>query len=284
MGFDLGNALNGAMGGATGGAALGPWGALGGGVLAGLAGGFLGGDEAGKEQERLLMALAEEAKGRGNPQVSDFRDDQREHLNRLKALYNGTGPSLATEMLRKNTQDASQNQFAMANSGRGGAMAMRQALNNAAGMTGQAQQSAAQARAAEQLGAAQQIGLTAYGGRGQDQQDENLKLQALANNDRTRIGALGGSLQGTQLASQQPSIGDQLLASGGGIGQILALAKGNPAQAAMGKATGQLGTAVGNMQNSGLLNPNDPRFQKIAQTNAPQTGSFAQRPWYLPGV
>lgn len=232
----FGDALKGAMGGATAGAPFGGFGALAGGGLGALVGGLggmFGGEPEGAEQKRLLLALASEAAGRGGPQdvgFSDFRGDQRDYLARLRALSEGTGPSLATEMLRKNTQDAAANQTAMAAGARGNpALAARTALNATAGITASAAQSAAQARAAEQLGAMQQLGLGIYGARGQDEGvmtgNADRQLRALAQQDATRLAALQASLGAGQLASQQPTFGDQIMGAGGALGQALLLAK-----------------------------------------------------------
>jgi hypothetical protein len=237
-----GDALKGGLGGATAGAGLGgPLGAvIGGGV--GILGGLFGGGNdkpAGSEQNQYLLELANEAKGRQfDPAAySDFRTDQREHIGRLKALASGQGPSLATEMLRKQVQDATANQAAMAAGARGNpALAARQAMNNTAGITSQANQAGAMARAQEQLNAIQQLGLGIYGARGQDeamnQFNANGAAQMLANNDRTRLAALGGSLGAQQFMSQQPTWGDYLMGAGGSLGQIMALARQGKADAA----------------------------------------------------
>lgn len=234
MGF--GDVAKGAIGGATAGAGVGPYGALiGGGIggLAGLFGGGMGGTPEGQEQRDMLMALAKEAQTRGLPQdvgFSDFRGDQRDYIGRLRALSEGRGPSLASEMLRKNTQDAMANQTAMAAGARGNpALAARSAMNNTAGITAQAAQTAAMARAQEQLGALQQMGLGIYGARGQDEGimtgNADRRLRGLALNDATRLNAISSSLPAGQLAAQQPGIGDYLMGGGGALGQALMLAR-----------------------------------------------------------
>ena len=236
-----GDALKGGLGGATAGAGIGgPAGAIIGGGI-GILGGLLGGgrqDPAGSEQNKYLMELAQEAKGRTfDPAAySDFRTDQREHINRLKALASGQGPSLANEMLRKSVGDATANQAAMAAGARGNAgLAARQALNNTAGITAQANQAGAMARAQEQLAATQQLGLGIYGARGQDeamnQFNANGRLQAQQEADRIRLQALGGSLNAQQFMSQQPTWGDYLMGAGGSLGQIMALARQGKADA-----------------------------------------------------
>lgn len=236
-----GDALKGGLGGATAGSAFGPWGtAIGGGI--GILGGLFGGggqDPAGSQQNKALLALAEEAKGRQfDPAAySDFRTDQREHIGRLKALASGQGPSLATEMLRKSVGDATANQTAMAAGARGNpALAARQALNNSAGISAQANQAGAMARAQEQLAAMQQLGLGIYGARGQDEAMNQFNATGRANqmsqNDLVRLRALGGSLDAQTMINQQPTFGDYLMGAGGALGQILALAKQGKADAA----------------------------------------------------
>lgn len=234
MGF--GDVLKGGLGGATAGAGIGgPWGAAIGGGL-GMLGGLLGAgrmpDPAGTEQNKALMELANEQRGRQfDPAAySDFRTDQREHIARLKALASGQGPSLANEMLRKQVADAGANQAAMAAGARGNpALAARQALNNTAGITAQANQAGAMARAQEQLAATQQLGLGIYGARGQDegmnQFNATGRAQTQQEADRLRLQALGGSLNAQQMINQQPSWGDYLMGAGGSLGQIMALAR-----------------------------------------------------------
>ncbi len=234
--MSIGDVAKGAVGGAATGSAFGPWGALIGGGVGGLLGGIGGamdGTPEGQEQRDLLMALQREAAGRGPPQdvsFSDFRGDQRDYINRVRALSEGRGPSLAQEMLRKNTQEAMQNQTAMAAGARGNpALAARTAQNATAGITAQAAQSAAMARAQEQLGAMQQLGLGIYGARGQDEGvttgNADRRLRALAQSDSTRLAALQASLGAGQMAQQQPGFSDFLMGGGGALGQALMLAK-----------------------------------------------------------
>ena len=230
----FGDAAKGGIGGATAGAGFGPAGAIVGGGLGALAG-FLGGGGTpeGQEQRDMLMALARSAGSRGlgaDVGFSDFRGDQRDYLSRLRAMSQGEGPSLATEMLRKNTQDAAANQTAMAAGARGNpALAARQAMNATAGLTAQAQQSMAMARAQEQLGAMQQLGLGIYGARGQDEGvmtgNADRRLRGLAQNDATQLAALQASLGAGQMAQMQPGFGDMLMGAGGGLGQALLLAR-----------------------------------------------------------
>lgn len=254
MGFS--DVLQGGLGGATAGAGIGgPYGALvGGGIgmLGGALGGMFGGSPGGSEQNKQLLALANEAAGRQyDPAAySSFRGDQTDYLGRLRALSSGQGPSLASEMLRQNTENATANQAAMAAGARGNAaMAARQGMNNAAGITAQGAQSAAMARAQEQLGALQQLGLGIYGARGQDESMNQFNAQSVLQqqrqNDATRLGALGQSLGAQQYMGTQPTAGNYLLGAGGSLGQIYALArqgKQDQAQQAGQQNYGQPGT------------------------------------------
>ena len=229
------DALKGGLGGAGTGAAFGPAGAIIGGGLGGLMGLLGSGSTStpGSQQRDMLMGLAGEAGRRGAPQTSQlsgFRDDQKDLIARLKAMANGQGPSLATEMLRNQNQTNTQNQVAMGAGARGNpALAARQAMNNAAGMAGQAGMQASQARTAEQMQANQLLGLTAYGARGQDEANSQFNaahlLRALQGNDQTRLQAITGSMEGEGMASQAPTWGDYTMGAGGALGQILALAR-----------------------------------------------------------
>jgi hypothetical protein len=252
MGFNWGQTAQGAMGGATLGSTIPGVGTLGGALIGGglgALGGLFGGGGGPSEQEKLLMAMAQEQSKRQAPMLgnaaqagySDFRDNQSGLVSQLEALSRGQGPSLATEMLKQNTANASANQMAQAAGARGNAtMANRQALNNSAMMTGQAAGQAAQMRAQEQLGAMQQLGLTLHGARGMDEsmnqwnagqqnafsmQNANNQLQFWAQNDMARLAALQGGYGMQQQTAQQPGIGDYLMAFGGGLGQQRALAQ-----------------------------------------------------------
>jgi hypothetical protein len=294
------DALKGGLGGATAGMATGnPIGALAGGALGFLGGMFGGGsDPAGSQQNKYLLELAEEAKGRqfDPASYSDFRTDQREHINRLKALASGQGPSLATEMLRKATGDAAANQTAMAAGARGNpALAARQALNNTAGITAQANQAGAMARAQEQLSALQQLGLGIYGARGQDegmnQFNAAQQAQMMSNNDRIRLMALGGSLEAQQFMSQQPTFGDYLMGAGGSLGQIIALARqGKADQQGQG---GMSRIAPGSPGAGGYYTPGLDAWGRPIQQGAPpppapqpgtQNGGLGPTPYTLPGL
>jgi hypothetical protein len=172
--------------------------------------------------------------------MSGFRNMQADYLRQVRALAQGSGPSLATEMLRGQNQAIALNQNAMAAGARGnGALAARNAMNNAAGQMGTAAGQASMARAQEQLGALQQWGYGTYGARNQDEEMNRFNAaQAARNmqwNDQMRLAALaGGAGRGDALAAQ-PGWGDYLMNAGGALGQMYSMAKakppGTPAQA-----------------------------------------------------
>lgn len=243
----FGDTLKGGMGGlaATGGNPLGGLVGAGLGMFGGL---FGGGDPAGSEQQRLLMALAQEQAGRRAPGMglsqaglSGFRDNQRNLISGLEAMAAGRGPSAATAMLQQQAQAGAANQQAMAAGARGNpALAARNAMNNTAALQGQAAGQAAVARAQEQLGAYSQLGGAIGTGR---QQDEQLgmfnagqandmeraralaQLQFWAQNDMGRLNALNSAFGNAGAMAQQPSIGDYLMAFGGSLGQMRGMAK-----------------------------------------------------------
>ncbi len=223
-------AVGGAMTGASLGAVGGPLGvglgAAAGGLLGGL-GGYFGsaGDD---EYTRIL----EEAKRRGispDAAYSSFRTNQTGLINRLEAMSQGQGPSVATENFRQATDRGGAQQMALAQSGRGnpGAMGM-QALNNAAMINAQGQQTLQGARAQEQRDATQQLGLAIYGARGADEDMNRFNYQGRVGQDQfnqsLQLQALAGQ------AGQGPGMGDQLLSMGGtALGGYLAQ-RGNQGQ------------------------------------------------------
>lgn len=241
-----GDALKGAMGGAALGSTIPGIGTLvgaGAGGLLGALGSYIGGGPQNPGQSEIdrMNALYDQLGNRtplgpaAQAGYSGFRGDQRGYINQLQALANGQGPSLATNMLNQATADATNNQYAQAAGARGNAsLANRSAANSAAMLQGQAAQAGANARVQEQLGALGMLGGTIQGARGQDeglgmfntgqtnqmrmtdaqlaQMNNQLRLQAL-------MGAMGGQMQGSQIAQQQPGWGDYLMAFGGGLGQ-----------------------------------------------------------------
>lgn len=271
------------MGGATLGSTIPGVGTLAGagiGAGLGLLGGMFGGGGPHDQQIKALQALSTEAGGRQAPMLgpaslagnSSFRGNQQQLVSNLEALSQGRGPSLASEMLNQNVQNATANQTAMAAGARGNpALAQRQAMNNAAMMTGQAAQQAQQARVAEQLGAMNQLGLAVYGARGQDESlgqfnagaqnqmamaNAENQLRFWAQNDQARLQALQAQFGPAAANAQAPGIGDYLMAFGGGLGQQRAQAQqARDLQAGQlyGNAFNQLGTATRNFRQSGLV-------------------------------
>jgi hypothetical protein len=220
---NYGQGLSGAAGGAQAGAALGSLlpgpgtaiGAVAGGVLGGI-GGLFGGQEDPNATE--YSRLLEEAKRRGmNPDAarSNWEADQRQLGDRLTALSQGHGPSLARQnMLAANDRGVS-SQMAMAQSGRGNAGAASQnAMNNAAMLQAQNAQTMAGASIQEQQMALQQLGQLSGQAREQDmnqaQFSSNNAYRSQGYNDQLRLNALAGR-SGLQ---KTPGIGDQLLGIG----------------------------------------------------------------------
>lgn len=97
-------------------------------------------------------------------------DAQRQALKNSQDLYNGKGPSLATQLLQQNANRAMANENAMASSAGGSqsALARRQAMMANADTMQQLGGQAATARAQEQLGALDMQGRLAGQGRAQD--------------------------------------------------------------------------------------------------------------------
>lgn len=258
--------LEGAGGGALAGASVaGPWGAvIGGGI--GLLSGLFGNEDQDK-QRQMIEDYYNQVKNRQTPQAgpasqasySDFRGNQKSLVNRLEAMANGQGPSLAAQQFQQATDRNVASQQAVANSGRGGALAQVTAANNIAGLGAQQAQGSAIARTGEELGAIGQLGGVINQGR---TADENLgmfnagqrnsmaqanleaQLKAMGYNDQAiaQIIAAQGGMQG------QKTTGDAILAGGAGMygasaaqAAQLAIAKAKAAQASNGNGTPQDG-------------------------------------------
>lgn len=188
----LGNFLQGAAGGALGGSAFGPGGALIGGIGGGLLG-FLGGD--GDARQKALEAeIAQKQAAQGD--YSDFRQNQRNYIGQLEAMFAGRGPSLAGEQLKAATDRNVKQQMGMAQSGVGNpAAAMMAAQNNTAMLGAQASQDAAQARIQEQLNAANLLGINLHSAReadeGMNRFNASQQNQFNTENYRTRAMLMG---------------------------------------------------------------------------------------------
>lgn len=231
-------AVGGALAGAGAGAMFGPVGmgiGAGAGALLGGIGGWMGGDQKDEYQKRLeayYASLGNREAPQAGPAAqgaySGFRQNQSDLIGRLEALSSGQGPSLAAQQFRQATDQNMRGQQAMANSGRGGAMASFNAANNMGMLGAQAAQGSAAARTQEEQMALQQLGLTVYGARNADEQMnqfnaqqqnqmaiQNLdaRLRAMGMNDQARLSIL------QQMGGQanQPTFGDQLMAGGAGM-------------------------------------------------------------------
>jgi hypothetical protein len=231
-----GEGAKGATGGALAGGALGgPPGAIIGGIAGGALGLF-GGDNGEDEYKKRLEAYYADIANRQAPQAgpaaqggySDFRGTQRNMIGRLDAMSQGQGPSLAKQQFAQATDRNLGAQQAMSATGRGGAMGAFNAANNMGMLGTQAAQGSAMARTNEQLQAYQQLGLSTYGARGQDesmnqfnagQQNQTMlanldaRLKSMGLDDATRLALL------QQMGGQanQPTLGDQVMAGGAGM-------------------------------------------------------------------
>lgn len=259
MSYDYMQGLKGAGGGALAGASVGgPLGALVGGGL-GLLGGFGGGEN---EQDAAMRKRMEEymnmVGGRQAPQMgaaaqsaySGFRANQSGLVNRLEAMANGQGPSLAKQQFQQATDRNMRGQQAMAASGRGGPLAQLTAANNMGMLGAQAAQGSALARTNEQMQAIGQLGGVIAQGRGADEQTNmwnagaqndqmrgNLeaRLRTMGMNDQAIMGIMGQMNGMNARQAGQPGLGDQILAGGAGM---FAMGAGQNAQQKIGGGSG----------------------------------------------
>jgi len=235
---------SGAAGGAMAGSAFGPWGTAIGAGVGGLAGLF-GGDGGQAANDKRWQGFYDDVSGRQAPQLgnaaqadySGFRNNQSALISRLEAMSRGEGPSVSREMLNEATDRNTRGQQAMAQSGRGNAALAAQNMQNNVGMLGaQAGQSAALGRVQEQNNALQQLGTNIWSGRNSDEEmnryntsgrnrrDEfnvGSQMDMYGLNDRARMAAISGQ------QSNQPGMGDQLLAGGAGLAGFLGGQRGN---------------------------------------------------------
>ena len=245
---NYGEGVKGAAGGAMTGAALGSIvpgigtgiGAVAGGIGGGLLGMLGGGRD--EEQRKQLEEYRKMVMGREAPQLgpaatsatSDFRGNQQALVGRLEAIANGTAPSLAAEQLKAATDRNMAQQQSIAQSGRGNAtLANIVAANNASNFGQQAAQQAVAGRLAEQQIGIQQLSGTLQGARGQDEQgsqfnaqQENFARQANLEAKLRQMGlndaAIMSIMQQIGGVNNKPTLGDQILAGGGGALGFLA--------------------------------------------------------------
>ena len=233
--------IEGAGGGALTGAALGSvvpgvGTAIGAGVGGGLgllAGLFGNSDQDAQKQalqqyyQSVLNRQAPQAGPAAQAGYSGFRQNQAHLVDRLEAMANGQGPSLAAQQFQAATDRNNAAQMSVANSGRGGPLAQFTAANNMATMGSQTAQGAAMGRTAEELGAINQLGGVIAQGRGADENvnmfnsgqtndmsrfNVQAKLQQGQMNDQAYLQAMG--MYNT--VANQPTTGDRLLAGGAG--------------------------------------------------------------------
>lgn len=274
--YDWGQGLKGAGGGALAGGALGgPVGAaIGGGV--GLLSGFWNNSTpADDQQKKMLEQFYAEVQGRGAPDIgptnqsatSGFRSNQLGLVNRLEAMANGTGPSLARQQFEQATDRNMRSQQAVAASGRGGPLSQLTAANNMAMLGANAAQGSALARTNEQMQAIGQLGGVIGQGRGQDEansqfnaaqgnqmqiQQLDARLRAMGMNDTARMQLLGQMFQQNQAVASRPGLGDTLLAGGAGMFSMGAMQKASGMGGMGGGGGGQTSQAsTGTGSNSG---------------------------------
>lgn len=216
----FGQVAQGALGGGLGGGAFGPGGAVLGAGLGAL-GGLLGGSGLTPEQEeaqRRMMALSNGGFNPAQAGQSDIRGQQLAQLQRLTALAEGRGPSLALQQMNVGLNQAQAANQAMAGSATTRGVGPGAAYRNAASTSAAQQQNmigqAGMARAAEQLGALQQLTGAQYGARGQDETlgmfNANQMNDASLRDRLLRMQALSG-IMGNQPGA---GLGEQLLAGG----------------------------------------------------------------------
>jgi hypothetical protein len=232
---NFGAGAKGAAGGAAVGTAILPgWGTAIGAGIGGLMGLFGGDDN--DAQKQALDDFRKQVQSRTAPEeaapsvaaTSAFRDNQTALANRLEALANGTGPSIAGAQLAEATDRNMANQASLAQGGRGNpALAAIVASNNMQQLGQQSAQQAVVARLAEQQQANQLLSSVLGQGRAADEQNAQFnaqqqnyvnqanlesKLRTMGLNDNAILAALGQQ----NTVNQQPTFGDQLLAGGSG--------------------------------------------------------------------
>lgn len=228
--------IKGGIGGGLGGSAFGPIG-TGVGAGIGLLSGFFGGDD---ENKDMLTEYYRQLQGRQAPQAgaaaqsaySGFRSNQQDLVNRLEAMANGQGPSLARQQFEQATDRNMRGQQAMAASGRGGPLSQLTAANNMGMLGANAAQGSAIARTNEQMQAIGQLGGVIAQGRGADEgtnmfnagQKNNMtlanldaRLRAMGMNDQARLGILSQLSSNANAQAGQAGMGDQFLAGGAGM-------------------------------------------------------------------
>ncbi len=293
MAYNTEQGLKGVAGGALAGSAFGPIGTGIGGGLGLLAGYFGGGGESESDLQRRKMLMDFYSQGVGPaPQAgpaaqsaySGYRTNQTGLVNRLEAMANGQGPSLARQQFEQATDRNMRAQQAMAASGRGGPLSQLTAANNMGMLGANAAQGSALARTNEQMQAIGQLGGVIAQGRAGDEQTNMFNAgqtnnHALANlrarldqmglDAQTKmqiLAQLGGQNDRVAQQAMQPGLGDQMLAGGAGMFSMAASQRAQQRasqgsggyQAAPSYSTvGQIQMAPRPMTNdTGLMNPN----------------------------
>jgi hypothetical protein len=250
------------------------WGTAIGAVAGGLYGGFGGGGSDGRKtsdeaaNRKMLLDYYNRVYNRQAPQMgpaaqgslSSFRQNQSDLVSRLEAMSRGEGPSLAAQQLRAATDRNSAQQASMANSGRGGPMAVQSAANNMGLLGAQAAQDSASARIAEQQMALGQLGQNLNSARGADEemsrynagqmndvQKANLdaKLRAMGMDDQM-IARIFSELTGSAAGqATRPSEAQKALSGAINAYTLYAANKGNGNSAPSGSSGGSSGGGGG---------------------------------------
>jgi hypothetical protein len=151
-----------------------------------------------------------------NPELarSQYEAGQAQFANMMQQAAAGQGPSQAQMQLQAGNDAAIANQMAMANSGRGNAMASQfNAARNTALLSQENARQAALLKQQEMMDARGLLGNALQSFRGQDLQAANANLEAAMQNRSLNQQAAFGGLQGVgqsyggQLAAQQASAG-----------------------------------------------------------------------------
>lgn len=291
----------GAAGGAMAGAAFGPWGAAAGGLIGGGIGLFTGGESDDDSKRRQMLMDYYAQMGVNPPQAgpaaqsaySGFRQNQTGLVNRLEAMANGQGPSLAKQQFEQATDRNVRSQQAIAASGRGGPMAQLTQANNTAMLGANAAQGSALARTNEQMQAIGQLGGVINQGRNSDEttnmyntgqtnqmaiQNLDARLRAMGLGNEARLGIL--QQLGQQNANPDPGMGDQLLAGGAGMYSMAATqrAQQRAAGGGMSRISGGYPGAGGYF--TPTQSPNQTTPQNGGVTSPSMFGQYQRPPGY----
>ncbi len=153
-----------------------------------------------------------------------IREQQQQHINRLTGQLDGNAPSVAELQLRRGLNQATAQQYAMANSARGydPALAQRGAANNAALIAGQGNEAAALLRASESAQIRGELATALGMTRGQDLEGGGLGVQMRGQDIQMQMARLQAEMQkygiDAQKQAQMMNFFSQLF--GAGVGAL----------------------------------------------------------------